>query len=208
MGTGGRGETRGENRACEKSEETKVLGSSNKRWKVAILGEGDDARKGYTGWNISRVQPTRSDTSKQQLLFIFIDKKKIDEIFKFLQNFHETFLPHDARNVLNQFYHKWTIKKNKIPFCIYSLQLSPLRHTRTHTILRLSQPLKFPFSKYTTQRPITTKQSLLPTSSQQLAIPPEKETTRGAKEFERKRERKNSSNYNPRVKETVRGRHG
>lgn len=48
MGTEERDDTRGENRACEKSEETKMLGSSNKRWKVAILGEGDDARKGYT----------------------------------------------------------------------------------------------------------------------------------------------------------------
>lgn len=68
-GTEGRGETRGENRACEKSEETKVLGSLNKRWKVAILREGDDARKGYTGWNIFRVQPAPIHPSNNCYLF-------------------------------------------------------------------------------------------------------------------------------------------
>lgn len=196
----GRGETRRQNRACEKSEETKVLGVLEQE-----VESSDPSRRGrcfkkgvHRMKYFSCILPRYTHATIATYLFSQITKDRSLNLSKFLHLSCEIFL----RNALNQFHYKerddkLSLYQRKINF---HSTFAITTHTHTHTILRLSQPLKFPFSKYTTQRPITTKQSLLPTSSQQApTLNSAKETIRGAKELERekKKERKNSWNYNP-----------
>lgn len=97
-----------------------------------------------------------------------------------------------------------TTKKNKFPFCIYSFQLSPLRHAHTRSFVSLlvstSQIpiLKIHYSKTNNYETISPP-SFLSTNSQF------RQRNDSRRKRVREREGKNSPNYNPQWKKRFEG---